>query len=136
MVGSSFINKTSALENCETSSVGRALGFLGIGIDTSIASREEVDNAIHQQKNDHSQGEPVYEIKKPEYSITDEQKDTYQSLLKSSYYKKKAEMNEWWAKLITFEQAEEGLRLMSEQVEKYEIKQAEIKAKKQVKEVA
>ena len=43
--GSSNINRTSALENCETSAVGRALGFLGIGIDTSIASYEEVTNA-------------------------------------------------------------------------------------------
>ena len=49
--GASFINKTSALENCETSSVGRALGFLNIGIDTSIATAEEVGNAIHQQKS-------------------------------------------------------------------------------------
>ena len=49
--GASFINKTSALENCETSSCGRALGFLNIGIDTSIATAEEVGNAIHQQKN-------------------------------------------------------------------------------------
>ena len=32
--GSGFVNETSALENCETSSVGRALGFLNIGIDT------------------------------------------------------------------------------------------------------
>ena len=48
---SSFINKTSYIENCETSAVGRALGFLGIGIDTSIASAEEVQNAIEQQKN-------------------------------------------------------------------------------------
>jgi hypothetical protein len=47
--GSTFINKTSYLENCETSAVGRALGILGIGIDTSIASREEVENAILQQ---------------------------------------------------------------------------------------
>jgi len=46
---SSFINKTSYIENCETSAVGRALGFLGIGIDTSIASAEEVGNAIEQQ---------------------------------------------------------------------------------------
>lgn len=46
---SSFINKTSFIENCETSAVGRALGFLGIGIDTSIASAEEVGNAIEQQ---------------------------------------------------------------------------------------
>ena len=43
--GSSNINRTSAVENCETSAVGRALGFLGIGIDTSIASYEEVTNA-------------------------------------------------------------------------------------------
>ena len=47
---SNFINKTSALENCETSSCGRALGFLNIGIDTSIASANEVENAIEQQK--------------------------------------------------------------------------------------
>ena len=43
--GSSSINRTSALENAETSAVGRALGFIGIGIDTSIASFEEVNNA-------------------------------------------------------------------------------------------
>ena len=47
---SSFINKTSYIENCETSAVGRALGFVGIGIDSSIASAEEVANAIHQQE--------------------------------------------------------------------------------------
>ena len=49
MEGSSFINKTSYIENCETSAVGRALGFAGFGIDTSIASAEEVMNAQHQQ---------------------------------------------------------------------------------------
>lgn len=50
--GSSFINKTSYIENCETSAVGRALGMAGFGIDTSIASFEEVANAITQQDND------------------------------------------------------------------------------------
>jgi len=50
--GSSNINRTSASENCETSAVGRALGFLGIGIDTSIASYEEVTNAqLFQEGN-------------------------------------------------------------------------------------
>ena len=48
--GSSFINKTSALENCETSAWGRALGNLGIGIDESMASAQEVANAMIQQK--------------------------------------------------------------------------------------
>ena len=47
--GSTFINKTSYIENCETSAVGRALGMAGFGIDTSVASAEEVGNAIAQQ---------------------------------------------------------------------------------------
>lgn len=47
--GSTFINKTSYIENCETSAVGRALGFVGIGIETSIASYEEVQNAKNNQ---------------------------------------------------------------------------------------
>lgn len=46
---STFINKTSFIENCCTSATGRALGYLGIGIDTSVASAEEVQNAIIQQ---------------------------------------------------------------------------------------
>ena len=46
---SSFINKTSYIENCETSAVGRALGFCGFGIDSSIASYEEVENAKKNQ---------------------------------------------------------------------------------------
>lgn len=48
---SSYINKTSFVENGETSALGRALGFLGIGIDTSIATADEVDNAIRQQES-------------------------------------------------------------------------------------
>ena len=47
---SSNINKTSYVENCETSAVGRALAVLGIGIDTSIASANEVEDAIAQQQ--------------------------------------------------------------------------------------
>lgn len=46
---STFINKTSYIENCETSAWGRVLGNLGIGIDTSIASAEEVLNATLNQ---------------------------------------------------------------------------------------
>ena len=47
--GSTFINKTSYIENCETSCWGRALACLGLGLDTSVASVEEVANAIKQQ---------------------------------------------------------------------------------------
>lgn len=47
--GSTFINKTSFIENAETSAIGRALGMAGFGIDTSVASAEEVQNAINNQ---------------------------------------------------------------------------------------
>lgn len=40
--GSSNINRGSYIENCETSAVGRALGMLGIGIDTAIATADEM----------------------------------------------------------------------------------------------
>lgn len=49
--GSTTINKTSALENCETSAVGRALAFFGL-VGTEIASANEVADAINNQKND------------------------------------------------------------------------------------
>lgn len=52
---SSFINKTSYIENCETSAVGRALGMCGFGID-AVASVEEVQNA---QMNQNKKATPV-----------------------------------------------------------------------------
>jgi len=49
---SSYINKTSFLENGFTSALGRALGYLGIGIDVSIASANEVQTAVKNQDSD------------------------------------------------------------------------------------
>jgi len=46
---SSYINKTSFVENGFTSALGRALGYLGIGIDVSIATADEMVNAINNQ---------------------------------------------------------------------------------------
>lgn len=71
---SSFINKTSYIENCETSAVGRALGMCGLGVDTSIASYEEVSNAIENQnkppqKCTENQAKAVAKL-----IVTDEQK--------------------------------------------------------------
>ena len=48
--GSSFINKTSYVENCETSAWGRALGNLGIGLEDTVCSYEEVANAKLNQR--------------------------------------------------------------------------------------
>jgi len=55
------INRTSALENCETSAVGRALAFLGLGGEEySVASAEEVSNAIRQQDQQKRDPAPSY----------------------------------------------------------------------------
>ena len=43
------INKTSAIENCETSAIGRALANLGLH-GGEFATAEEVDNAIKTQE--------------------------------------------------------------------------------------
>ena len=47
---STQINRTSFIENCETSAVGRALGMIGIGSESSMATAEEMVNALNQQK--------------------------------------------------------------------------------------
>lgn len=39
-----LLNKAFAVENAETSAIGRALGFMGLGINTDIASKEEIEN--------------------------------------------------------------------------------------------
>lgn len=49
----SQINRTSYVENAETSAIGRALACLGLG-GTEFASADEVANAIHQQKTVHA----------------------------------------------------------------------------------
>lgn len=52
VAGSSNVNKTSYIENCETSAVGRALGMMGIGIQGgSVASFEEVQRAVTEQES-------------------------------------------------------------------------------------
>ena len=53
--GDGYINKTAAMENCETSAVGRALGMMGIGVIDSIASADEYNKA---------QTQPIYTPKK------------------------------------------------------------------------
>lgn len=51
----SHINKTSALENCETSCIGRALSFLGL-TNSEVASAEEVQQAKQQQAVNKKEG--------------------------------------------------------------------------------
>lgn len=43
--GDGYINASSALENAETSAVGRALAMMGIGVIDSVASGDEINKA-------------------------------------------------------------------------------------------
>lgn len=45
-----YINISSMIENCETSAVGRALGFAGFGVDSAIASAEDMERAKNNSK--------------------------------------------------------------------------------------
>lgn len=56
--GSSNINKTSYIENCQSSAIGRAVGTIGIGIKAAVASSEEVQNAILQQEEMQQDADP------------------------------------------------------------------------------
>lgn len=44
------INLTSMVENCESSAVGRCLGFAGFGVDTAIASAEDIEKSKENAK--------------------------------------------------------------------------------------
>lgn len=44
-IGDGMVNKTAAMENAETSAVGRALAMMGIGVIESIASADEMNKA-------------------------------------------------------------------------------------------
>ena len=46
-----YINKTSYIENAETSAVGRCLAYLNVGVIDDIAGYEEMQNAIKQQNS-------------------------------------------------------------------------------------
>ena len=52
----SSINRTSALENCETSAIGRALAALGLG-GTEFASADEVARAVSGEKPGYDESE-------------------------------------------------------------------------------
>ena len=60
---STKINTTSPYENCESSAVGRSLGFAGYGSVESIASADEVANAVAQQQPEYATPNQVKYIK-------------------------------------------------------------------------
>ena len=114
---SSSINKTSYIENCETSAVGRALAMLAIGIDVSMASSNEVADAI--AKSESPKGKPK-EVAKAAPAANAEQDD----FEKAVNYLNKSSQNggfpvgtmEAWSKIETQAKA----KFSKAQVEKLE----------------
>jgi hypothetical protein len=82
----SKINSTSALENCETSALGRALAAAGFG-GTEFASANEVQGAIAIQDELLKQYETAYLPKMRESAMAgiDALRAAYKSLPKSPY---------------------------------------------------
>lgn len=103
----SFINKTSFVENCETSAIGRALAMLGIGIDDSIGSADEVATAINQQnaKPKPASEELITQIK----TELEETNSNVANFLKIFKVSSVDEMSE--------EQAKRGLQLLADKKE-------------------
>jgi hypothetical protein len=105
---STFINKTSYIENCETSAVGRALGMCGFGIDTSIASAEEILNAITNQPKQVTDKKLKLMV---EFNNMLTDTDTDFEVLKEHYkIKSNADMTE--------EQLEDAILIMSKKIKK------------------
>lgn len=74
--GSTQVNETSALENCETSAIGRALASAGFG-GTEFASADEVANAISQQNTKASAYSSNGQVQSNEpYVHTDDARDS------------------------------------------------------------
>lgn len=101
----SFINKTSYIENCETSAWGRALGNLGIGVDTSIATAEELTNALMNQKsnsktlqkcNEQEEIQIIKKITKEQvkelFTLAKEDKNLIQNVIETAGYNKSNEI--------------------------------------------
>jgi hypothetical protein len=86
--GTSYINKTSALENCETSVVGRCLANLGLEIKRSVASKEEVENAIHQQEIlKQEKNEPIPDSLKIKYQLAKGDTENFEEWVASNKVK-------------------------------------------------
>lgn len=74
IVGDGYINKTSALENAETSAVGRAFAMAGIGVIGSIASMDEINKSLNRH---------AYLDNKTQQPLTEkQQKEVFMSELK------------------------------------------------------
>jgi hypothetical protein len=114
---STFINKTSCLENAETSCVGRALGLGNFSAKRSIASKEEVENAIHQQeeikKQEKTDAQPIKKndpALKAKYNILNGSPDGFEEFIQKMQSKGYGiiQISEYMSKKIAERKEKEG----------------------------
>ena len=74
------VNHTSALENAETSAIGRCIAFMGVGVDGGIASADEVSKAIARQN---------VEVSKPTDEVGDDARLYLVTLLENTTYEER-----------------------------------------------
>ena len=109
-IGTSGINKTSWAEICNTSSIGRAMAMLGIGIEHSIASADEMFGV------------------KNAYYPNQQEIDKFDKLLHSGAYKGGIQpVKDWWITLITKDEVTKGLESMQQQVDDWNKRESEVK---------
>jgi hypothetical protein len=84
VLGSNPINRTSALENCETSAIGRALANLGFSTKGARPSQEEMQKAERTKQAKKPLSEAVAEV-----SPAVEKMEKFEQLKKEAYAKAK-----------------------------------------------
>lgn len=117
-----FVNKSSAIENCETSAVGRALAFAGFGGDVQFASAEELVNAKTAQSKSALTGDllevmdNLFKVAVPH--LTEEQQKTYRDRRSSGYYDTKVKWRKTVDGFITLSKPQKPKPIDSKEVKK------------------
>ena len=103
--GSSPVNRTNASENCETSSIGRALANLGFATKGKRPSREEMEKVARAQ-----QASPTNPSLPPKQAMTDG--DWNNLLAELNQCGSEAELKIWSALATTFSMPEDKRLLL------------------------
>ena len=117
-----FVNKSSAIENCETSAVGRALAFAGFGGDVQFASAEELVNAKTAQSKSALTNDllevmdNLFKVAVPH--LTEEQQKTYRDRRSSGYYDTKVKWRKTVDGFITLSKPQKPKPIDSKEVKK------------------
>lgn len=87
VLGSNPINRTSALENCETSAIGRALANLGFSTKGARPSQEEMQKADRTKQAKKPLSQVIEEVKPAVEKMAQYEELKKEAYAKAKYYK-------------------------------------------------